>query len=94
MKIETRSDVKSDKEKEIKDMTKEKEIKDMIKEKEIKDIVRGFVGKNIIVSLRNKKILKGRLESVSQYELLLTVLHEPVLIMKHAIDYIELTDTT
>ena len=61
------------------------------KEKEIKDIVRGFVGRDMTVTLRGKKSLKGRLESVSQYELLLTVDHRPMLVMKHAIDYIELT---
>lgn len=64
------------------------------KEKEIKDIVRGFVGRDMIVALRGKKTLKGRLESVSQYELLLTVDHKPMLIMKHAIDYIELIEKT
>lgn len=62
------------------------------KEKEIKDIVRGFVGRDMSVTLRGKKSLKGRLESVSQYEILLTVDHKPMLIMKHAIDYIELIE--
>lgn len=71
-----------------------KEIKDVKDAKEIKEIVRGFVGKNVNVVLRGKKSLKGRLESVSQYELFVTVAHEPVLIMKHAIDYIELVETT
>lgn len=85
------------KEKEIKDLirgksdVKQNEIS--IREKEIKDLIRGFVGRDIVVTLRNKKSLKGKLESVTNYELLLTVSHEPVLIMKHAIDYIELTKT-
>lgn len=61
-------------------------------EKEIKDITRGFLGRDMIVALRGKKTLKGKLESVSQYELLLTVDHKPVLIMKHAVDYIELVE--
>jgi sRNA-binding regulator protein Hfq len=60
--------------------------------KDIKEIVRGFVGKNVMITLRSKKILKGRLESVSQYELLITVTQMPTLVMKHAVDYIELTD--
>jgi len=61
------------------------------KEVKIKDMVKGFIGKNIAIYLRGKKTLKGRLESVSQYELVITMSHEPVLVMKHAIDYIELT---
>jgi len=63
------------------------------KEKDIKEIIRGFIGKNVIVAIRGKKSLKGRLESVTQYELLVTVAHEPIVIMKHAIDYIELSET-
>lgn len=62
------------------------------KEKEIKEIVKGFVGRNMSIVLRNKKMLAGKLESVSHYELLLTISHKPVLVMKHAIDYIELTE--
>lgn len=71
-------------------MNKEKDFKET---KEIKEIIRGFVGKNVSVALRGKKTLKGRLESVSQYELLVTVAHEPIVIMKHAIDYVELTES-
>jgi len=58
--------------------------------KEIKDLVKGFIGRDVSVALRGKKSLKGRLESATQYELLLTISHEPVIIMKHAIDYIEI----
>ena len=58
--------------------------------KEIKDLVKGFIGRDVSVALRGKKSLKGRLESATQYELLLTISHEPVIIMKHAIDYVEL----
>jgi len=64
------------------------------KEKEVKDIIKGFVGKNVVVMLRGKNKLKGKLELVSQYELILTVSHKPVLVMKHAIDYIEVDDIT
>lgn len=73
----------------------EKEVKQDItanKEPKIKDMVKGFIGKNIAVNLRGKKILKGRLESVSQYELIMTISQKPVLVMKHAIDYIEPVD--
>lgn len=59
----------------------------------VKEIVKGFIGRNVNVVIRGKKTLTGKLESVSNYELLLTVKHEPVLIMKHAIDYIELITT-
>lgn len=58
-----------------------------------KEIVKGFIGRNVNVVIRGKKTLSGKLESVSNYELLLSVKHEPVLIMKHAIDYIELVAT-
>ena len=60
------------------------------KEKEIKDLVKGFVGRDIDIMLRGKKSLKGRLESAAQYELLLTIAQKPVIVMKHAVDYIEL----
>lgn len=75
---------------------KEKDIKNDDKiPREIKELIRGFVGKNIIVQIRGKKSLRGRLESVTQYELFITSpAHEPILIMKHAIDYIELTEMT
>lgn len=63
-------------------------------EKEVKNIIKGFVGKNIIVTLRGKNKLKGKLELVSQYELIITVSHKPVLVMKHAVDYIEIDDMT
>lgn len=72
----------------------EKEVrKDIVSSNEakIKDMVKGFIGKNIAIYLRGKKTLKGKLESVSQYELVITANHQPVLVMKHAIDYIELT---
>ncbi len=62
-----------------------------IKEAKIKDMVKGFIGKNVAIYLRGKKTLKGKLESVSQYELVVTMGQQPVLVMKHAIDYIELT---
>lgn len=70
----------------------EKEVKQEIapnKEPKIKDMVKGFIGKNIAIYLRGKKTLKGKLESVSQYELIITINQQPVLVMKHAIDYIE-----
>lgn len=59
----------------------------------IKEIVKGFIGREVTVVTRSKKTLSGKLESVSNYELLLTVDHDPVIIMKHAVDYIELVAT-
>lgn len=63
-------------------------------EKETKHLIKGFLGRDIIAVLRGKVKIKGRLESMSQYELIITVSERPVLIMKHAVDYIELTETT
>ncbi len=83
MRKDIRQDEKLDNEKGIRD-----------NEKGIRDLVRGFVGRNMTVTLRSKKILTGRLESVTHYELLLTISQKPVLIMKHAIDYIELIEAT
>lgn len=77
-------DMRSDREKE--------NIKDTKESKNIKEMARGFVGKNIAVMLRGKKSFKGRLEATTQYELLLSINHKSVLVMKHAIDYIELVD--
>lgn len=90
-----RSDIRIERSRaDIRAELEEKDIKET-KTKEIKEIIRGFVGKNVIVQLRGKKSLRGRLESVTQYELLITsAAHEPLLIMKHAIDYIELTEMT
>jgi ribosome maturation factor RimP len=59
----------------------------------IKEIVKGFIGRNVTVVVRGKKTFSGKLETVSNYEIFLTVKQKPVLIMKHAIDYIELDET-
>jgi small nuclear ribonucleoprotein (snRNP)-like protein len=78
------------------DMRQERDVRPMQDDKptqNIKEIVKGFVGRNITVAIRGKKTLSGKLESVSNYEILLTVKERPVLIMKHAIDYIELDET-
>lgn len=53
-------------------------------------MVDGFIGKDIYIILRNGNKLEGKLESVVQYEIIVTILHQPVIIMKHAIDYIGL----
>jgi len=79
------------------DMRQERDIRPVQDDKptqNIKEIVKGFVGRNITVVIRGKKTLSGKLESVSNYEILLTVKERPVLIMKHAIDYIELDETS
>ena len=80
--------VRPDEEKDIKRTNDGKEISG----KEIRDLLRGFIGRDMAIILRSKKVLKGRLESVTNYEVLITISHEPVLIMKHAIDYIELVE--
>lgn len=79
------------------DMRQEKDIRSIQDDRQtqnIKEIVKGFVGRNVTIIIRGKKTLSGKLETVSNYELLLTVKLKPVLIMKHAVDYIELDETT
>ncbi|MCX9012417.1 MAG: RNA chaperone Hfq [Candidatus Methanoperedens sp.] len=49
-----------------------------------------FLGKEVYIFIRGGTKLTGRLESVSTYELVITVSHKPVVVLKHAIDYIEL----
>ncbi len=51
-----------------------------------------FLGKEVNLSLRSGNKLKGRLESVSTYELVITISHKPVVVLKHAIDYVELAE--
>jgi sRNA-binding regulator protein Hfq len=86
MRPDTRQDDRYKNEKEVKqDTTANKEPK-------IKDMVKGFIGKNVAIMLRGKKSLKGRLETVTQYEIIITINQQPVLIMKHAVDYIEIMD--
>lgn len=72
-----------------------KEPKKEIKEKknnnkEYPSIIKNFIGKEIVITLRNSDKLKGKLETVAQYELVITVAYNPIIVMKHAIDYIEL----
>ncbi len=60
--------------------------------KATKDMLNGFLGKEVNISIRSGTKLKGRLESVSTYELVITVSHKPVVMLKHAIDYVELAE--
>jgi sRNA-binding regulator protein Hfq len=60
--------------------------------KDMKEILKGFLGKEVILSIRSGDKLKGRLESVSTYELVITVSYKPVVVLKHAIDYVELAE--
>lgn len=78
---------KLDKEKLDKEKSKEK-TKENIKEEAVKI----FIGKDVTVTLRGGTKLKGRLEITTRYELILTIDSKPVLVMKHAVDYIELLD--
>lgn len=57
-----------------------------------KDLIESFVGKDVMVVFKSKNKLKGRVDAVSTYELMLTVSQRSVLVMKHAIDYIETVD--
>ena len=90
-----RQDIKQEKDKEDnKNMQNNKPMQDNKPIKDVKEIVRGFIDRNVVVVTRSKKTFSGKLESVTNYEILLTVSHQPVLIMKHAIDYIELASTS
>jgi len=60
--------------------------------KGMKEMLNGFLGKEVILSLRSGTKLKGRLESVSTYELIITVSYKPVVVLKHAVDYVELAE--
>lgn len=69
----------------------EKEVKD-IKRKPKLSTIDNFIGKDVTINMRGGSILKGKLESVPQYELILTIAYKPVIVMKHAIDFIELDE--
>ncbi len=62
------------------------------KGKGTKEVLSVFLGKEVNLSLRSGTKLKGRLESVSTYELVITISHKPVVVLKHAIDYVELAE--
>jgi len=70
-------------------MDKEKLEKEKPKEKK-GDAVKVFVGKDVVVTLRGGTKLKGKLEMATNYELILTIDKKPVLVMKHAVDYIDI----
>jgi sRNA-binding regulator protein Hfq len=53
-------------------------------------VIKNFIGKEITITLRNSNGIKGRLETIVQYELVITTPRGPIIVMKHAIDYIEL----
>lgn len=53
-------------------------------------IIKNFIGKEVVITLRNGNNLKGKLETVVQYELLITIAYTPTIVMKHAIDCITL----
>ena len=58
--------------------------------KEHPSIMKNFIGKEITITLRSDNKIKGKLETVAQYEIVITVAYNPMIVMKHAIDYIEL----
>jgi len=53
-------------------------------------MIDSFTGRYISIMLRCGNKLEGKLEYVSQYDITVTISHQPVVVMKHAIDYIEL----
>lgn len=56
------------------------------------DTISGFVGKDVVLTLRGGSKLKGRLESVTQYDVVITASYKPIIVLKHAIDYVELSE--
>ncbi len=60
--------------------------------KSTREMLNVFLGKEVDISIRNGTKLKGRLESVSTYELVITMSHKPVVVLKHAIDFVELAE--
>lgn len=56
------------------------------------DAVKVFIGKNVVIALRGGTKLTGRLEMVTNYELILTIDNRPTLVMKHAADHIKLAE--
>ena len=83
--------VQSKEQTKVKGQKKElKKEKNIIINKDHQSVIKNFVGKDIIITLRNDNKLKGKLETVAQYELVITIAYNPIIVMKHAIDYIEL----
>lgn len=79
--------------------TKEKKDRDIGSREQIggkeqvggkEQIVKGFIGKDVTITIRGGEILKGRLEAVTQYELIITMAQSPFVVMKHAVDYLTL----
>ena len=75
--------------KEIIGQNKEKKVVKNISKEQI-SIIKNFIGKDVTIALRNGNNLKGKLETVAQYELVITMSYTPIIVMKHAIDYIML----
>ncbi len=73
-------------------MMKSDKPKQIPESKGIKDMLNVFMGKDVSISIRSGTKLKGRLESISTYELVITVSQKPVVVLKHAIDYVELAE--
>lgn len=56
------------------------------------ELLMAFLHKNVILNIRSGKVLKGRLEAMSQFDLVLTIANRPVTVFKHAIDFAELDE--
>jgi sRNA-binding regulator protein Hfq len=74
-----------------KEPKKEQKKEKKITYKEHPSVIKNFIGKEIAITLRNSNKIKGKLETVAQYELVITTEYNPIIVMKHAIDYIELS---
>jgi len=71
-------------------LERERPEKERPKEKNKEEAIKVFVGKDVVITLRGGTKLNGRLEMVTKYELILTIDNKPTLVMKHAVDHIEL----
>lgn len=57
------------------------------------DTLKGFVGKDVVLTLRGGSKLQGRLESVAQFDIVITASYKPIIVLKHAVDYVELAES-
>ncbi len=60
------------------------------KERKPQEMLKGFLGKEVILSLKSGTKLKGKLEAITTYDLIISVSYKPVVVLKHGIEYVEL----
>jgi sRNA-binding regulator protein Hfq len=88
--IENKEQIKEQNKETRKEPKKEQKKEKKSNIKEHPSIIKNFIGKDIEIILRNGTNLKGKLETVAQYELVITSSYTPIVVMKHAIDYLTL----